>query len=49
MSLYSDVVHGFAVRSDTNKPREKFAKEAAFLQFVQWFDEYVKGKRDSAA
>lgn len=49
MSLYSDVVHGFAVRSDMSKPREKYAKEAAFLQFVQWFDEYVKGKRDSAA
>jgi len=47
--LYSDVVHGFAVRADMNNKQAKFAKEAAFLQHVQWFDEYVKGKRDSAA
>ena len=49
ISLYSDVEHGFAVRGDPSKPRAKFAKEAAFLQHVQWFDEYLKGKRDSAA
>ncbi|WPH00443.1 Hypothetical protein R9X50_00327200 [Acrodontium crateriforme] len=49
ITIYSDVVHGFAVRGDPSKPREKFAKEAAFLQHVQWFDEYVKGKRDIAA
>ncbi|KAK3115155.1 hypothetical protein LTR53_005797 [Teratosphaeriaceae sp. CCFEE 6253] len=47
--LYSDVEHGFAVRADMSKKPAKFAKEAAFLQHVQWFDEYVKGKRDSAA
>lgn len=47
--LYSDVEHGFAVRADMSNKRAKFAKEAAFLQHVQWFDEYVKGKRDSAA
>ena len=47
--LYSDVEHGFAVRADMSNQRAKFAKEAAFLQHVQWFDEYVKGKRDSAA
>ncbi|KAI6950409.1 hypothetical protein KC318_g11192, partial [Hortaea werneckii] len=29
--------------------RAKFAKEAAFLQHVQWFDEFVKGQRDIAA
>ncbi|KAK5731646.1 hypothetical protein LTR17_011239 [Elasticomyces elasticus] len=47
--LYSDVEHGFAVRADMEKREAKFAKEAAFLQHVQWFDEFVKGKRDSAA
>ncbi|KAK5169099.1 uncharacterized protein LTR77_006408 [Saxophila tyrrhenica] len=49
MSLYSDVEHGFAVKADLSNQRAKFAKEAAFLQHVQWFDEFVKGKRDSAA
>ena len=47
--LYSDVEHGFAVRADMSNKRMKFAKEAAFLQHVQWFDEYLKGKRDIAA
>lgn len=47
--LYSDVAHGFAVRADMSDKRAKFAKEAAFLQHVQWLDEYVKGKRESAA
>ena len=49
ISLYSGVVHGFAVRADMSDKTAKFAKEAAFLQHVQWFDEFVKGKRDSAA
>ncbi|KAF2747092.1 alpha/beta-hydrolase [Sporormia fimetaria CBS 119925] len=43
MSLYSDVEHGFAVRCDLSKRRQKWAKEQAFLQAVAWFDEYVKG------
>jgi len=42
LNLFSDVVHGFAVRSDVSKKREKFAKEQAFLQAVAWFDEYIK-------
>ncbi|KAK4500884.1 hypothetical protein PRZ48_009076 [Zasmidium cellare] len=42
LTLYSDVEHGFAVRADLNKPEVKFAKEAAFLQAVQWFDEFLK-------
>ncbi|KAF2640359.1 alpha/beta-hydrolase [Massarina eburnea CBS 473.64] len=42
MNLFSDVSHGFAVRCDLSKPREKFAKEQAFLQAVAWFDEYLK-------
>jgi len=34
-------VHGFAVRCDASKKVEKFAKEQAFLQAVNWFDEYL--------
>jgi dienelactone hydrolase len=49
INLYSGVEHGFAVRADMSSRQAKYAKEAAFLQHVQWFDEYVKGKRDSAA
>jgi len=49
MFLYSSVVHGFAVRADMSDRTAKFAKEAVFLQHVQWFDEFVKGKRDVAA
>ncbi|CAK3998469.1 dienelactone hydrolase family [Lecanosticta acicola] len=49
VSLYSDVEHGFAVRADMTKPAVKFAKEAAFLQAVTWFDEFLKGNRSWAA
>lgn len=49
ISLYSDVEHGFAVRADTSKAPVKFAKEAAFLQAVAWFDEFLKGSRSWAA
>lgn len=49
ISLYSDVVHGFAVRADMSERQAKYAKEAAFLQHVNWFDEYVMGKRHWAA
>ena len=42
INLFSNVVHGFAVRADISKKREKFAKEQAFLQAVTWFNEYVK-------
>jgi dienelactone hydrolase len=41
INLYSGVVHGFSVRCDTSKKHEKFAKEAAFLQAVGWFDEHL--------
>lgn len=44
MTLYSDVEHGFAVRADLTRPEVRFAKEAAFLQHVQWFDEFLKNK-----
>jgi dienelactone hydrolase len=49
MSLYSDVEHGFAVRADLSKKSVKYAKEAAFLQAVTWFDEFLKGEREWAA
>ncbi|EME85215.1 uncharacterized protein MYCFIDRAFT_61202 [Pseudocercospora fijiensis CIRAD86] len=49
ISLYSDVEHGFAVRADTTKAAVKFAKEAAFLQAVCWFDEFLRGERSWAA
>ncbi|KAF2088555.1 alpha/beta-hydrolase [Saccharata proteae CBS 121410] len=42
MTLYSDVEHGFAVRCDIKEPRQRFAKEQAFFQAVQWFDEFLK-------
>ncbi len=46
MTLYSGVEHGFAVRSDISKREVKFAKEAAFLQQVCWFDEWLKVKNE---
>ncbi|KAK1759968.1 putative dienelactone hydrolase [Echria macrotheca] len=41
ITLYSGVEHGFAVRGDMNNKVIKFAKEAAFLQAVHWFDYYL--------
>lgn len=45
LHLYSGVEHGFAVRSDISKKHVKFAKEAAFLQHVHWFDHWLKESR----
>ncbi|KAI9762561.1 MAG: hypothetical protein M4579_000364 [Chaenotheca gracillima] len=42
MTLYSGVQHGFAVRGDMSIQQVRFAKETAFLQALQWFDEYLK-------
>ncbi|KAJ5905897.1 uncharacterized protein N7473_002813 [Penicillium subrubescens] len=42
INMFSDVEHGFAVRCDLSKPRQKFAKEQAFSQAVAWFDQYLK-------
>ncbi|KAJ5460582.1 uncharacterized protein N7458_002134 [Penicillium daleae] len=42
INVFSDVEHGFAVRCDLSKPRQKFAKEQAFDQAVAWFDQYLK-------
>ncbi|KAI1092024.1 dienelactone hydrolase [Rostrohypoxylon terebratum] len=39
--LYSQVVHGFAVRADTSKKIERFAQERAFEQAVTWFDNWL--------
>ncbi|KAJ6095867.1 hypothetical protein N7486_006613 [Penicillium sp. IBT 16267x] len=41
INLFSEVEHGFAVRCDISKPRQKFAKEQAFNQAVAWFDHYL--------
>lgn len=41
MSLYSGTFHGFGVRADVSDPRQKFAKESAFLQAVMWFKAWV--------
>ena len=41
INLYSHVDHGFAVRGDLSKRPIKWAKEQAFYQAVQWFDEYL--------
>lgn len=42
INLFSGVEHGFAVRGDVSKRHIKFAKEQAFLQAVNWFDQYLK-------
>lgn len=42
INLYSGVEHGFAVRGDPNKRVGQYAKESAFLQAVQWFEEHLK-------
>jgi hypothetical protein len=49
ITLYSSVEHGFAVRGDISKKEVKYAKEAAFVQAVAWFDEYLKNERAWAA
>jgi dienelactone hydrolase len=44
ITLYSDVDHGFALKADLSRPRIKFATESAFLQAVNWFNEFLKTK-----
>ena len=41
INLFSGVEHGFAVRCDLSKPVQRFAKEQAFFQAVQWFDNWL--------
>ncbi|KAK7702718.1 hypothetical protein SLS57_011217 [Botryosphaeria dothidea] len=42
INLYSGVEHGYAIRADISNRMVKFAMEQAFLQAVNWFDEFVK-------
>lgn len=42
INLYSGVEHGFAVRADLNNPVAKYAKESAFIQALQWFEEHLQ-------
>lgn len=42
INLYSGVQHGFAVRADPKDRASVYAKENAFLQAVQWFEEHLK-------
>lgn len=41
INLYSGVEHGFAVRGDPKKREVQYAKESAFLQALQWFEEHL--------
>jgi len=42
INLFSDVMHGFAVRGDLKEERQRWAKEQAFQQAVHWFDRFIK-------
>jgi len=42
INLFSDVVHGFAVRGGIKEERQRWAKEQAFQQAVHWFDRFIK-------
>lgn len=42
INLYSGVEHGFTVRGNISNKVEKYAKENAFLQALQWFEEHGK-------
>ncbi|BDD55628.1 hypothetical protein MPDQ_000906 [Monascus purpureus] len=41
INLYSGVVHGFAVRTDLSDVYQKWAKEQAFCQAIQWFKNFL--------
>jgi dienelactone hydrolase len=41
INLFSGVEHGFSVRCDLSVPHQKWAKEQAFYQAIQWFDQYL--------
>jgi dienelactone hydrolase len=43
INLYSGASHGFAVRVDLKNERQVYAKEAAFVQAMLWFDKWLKG------
>jgi dienelactone hydrolase len=42
INLFSGVEHGFSVRGDPNVKVQRFSKEQAFYQAVQWFDEWLE-------
>lgn len=44
INLFSGVTHGFAVRCDLSIRAHRWAKEQAFVQAVQWFDEHLAGE-----
>jgi len=41
INLFSGVEHGFSVRCDVSDKTQKFAKEQAFLQAVNWFNTHL--------
>lgn len=41
INLYAAVQHGFAVRGDLSDRTVVYAKENAFLQALQWFQEHL--------
>lgn len=41
ITVYSGTEHGFSVRGDPKVKLQKFAKEQAFLQAVNWFNEFL--------
>lgn len=40
-AVYGGTSHGFGVRVNVTDPRQKFAKEEAFLQAVRWFSVWL--------
>jgi len=42
INLFSGVKHGFSVRGDLSVRINKWSKEQAFYQAVQWFGEYLR-------
>nr|AMB48909.1 dienelactone hydrolase [Fusarium subglutinans] len=44
MQVFANVGHGFASRARLTDPYEKWAKEASFKSFVDWFDFWMENK-----
>jgi dienelactone hydrolase len=40
-NLYAGAPHGFAVRVNQSVPVQVYAKQAAFVQAVTWFDAWL--------
>ncbi|KAF8243880.1 dienelactone hydrolase family protein [Wilcoxina mikolae CBS 423.85] len=43
INLFSGVSHGFSVRGDMTVPQQKWAKEKAFEQALEWFKFHLSG------